>query len=157
MDPTPLWYYRGRERWCPDKESRFDHRNHRQGNILSNPQTEGLLIWQYDMKIIQRMTVWQSQKPWKDSIANTPAWPKSKAVVNFLLLTGHNCLAKYLYHIGLFSHLYCTLFDQQEETDRHHLLSCTALSSTSENKSYWEAGGEWQNEADNVPAICINK
>jgi hypothetical protein len=61
------------------------------------------------MTITQKMAGRQSQIPWKDSIANTTAWPSSKDVVNFLLLTEHNCLAKYLYHKGLFSHLYCTL------------------------------------------------
>ena len=115
MDPTPLWYYREGENWCHDKESQFDHWNHRQGNILLNPQSEGLWIWQYDVAITQRMAKRQSQKPWKDSIANTPEWPRSQAVVNFLLLTGHNCLAKYLYHIGLFSHLYCTLWSTRKD------------------------------------------
>lgn len=84
-------------------------------NILSNPQTEERWIWQYDITITQRMAIRQSQKPWKDLITNTAAWPRGKTVLNFLLLTGHNCLAKYLYHIGLLSHLYCTLCDQQEK------------------------------------------
>jgi hypothetical protein len=37
-----------------------------------------------------------SQKPWMNSLANT----RTKAFANFRLLTGHDCLAKHLYHKG---------------------------------------------------------
>jgi len=157
IDPTPLWWTGNEKAVALTKKATLITETTDRENILSNPQTEGLWLWQYDMTITQRMAIRQSQKSWKDSIANTPAWPRNKAVLNFLLLTGHNCLAKYLYHIGLFSHLYCTLCDQQEKTDRHHLLRFTALSSTAASHSYWETTGECVNDADNVPAICINK
>jgi hypothetical protein len=100
------------------------------------------------MMTAQWMAIRQSQKQWKYSIANTLAWPRSKAVANFLLLTGRNCFAKYLLSHGLpppppfIAHT-----NQQEKTDRHHLLSCTALSATAESQSYFKSKrrmAEWR-------------
>lgn len=48
------------------------------------------------------------------------------------------CLAKHLYHVGLFPHPLLHIQCYREEMDHSHYLSCTALSSKSESQSYWE-------------------
>jgi len=71
-----------------------------------------------------------AEKLEKDSILSTPDWPNSGAVANFRLLPGHNCLAKCLYHIGLFPLPYSSLCDDPSP----FLLGCVALSLTSESQ-----------------------
>jgi hypothetical protein len=70
-----------------------------------------------------------SQKTWSDSTVNTPNWPRSKAVANYVYVTGCDCLMKHLCHIGLFYHPYCTPYDQREGMDRPHLFRCNAVCS----------------------------
>lgn len=78
----------------------------------------------------QRLAIRTSQNPSKGSAADKPLWPMSEAIAIFRLLSGHDCLAKLIYHIELFSYRYCILSDQRQEMDQHHLLRCTALFST---------------------------
>jgi hypothetical protein len=42
-----------------------------------------------------------SQKPWRQEIANTPDWPRRKAVAEFRLCVGHDCLGTHLHRIGI--------------------------------------------------------
>jgi hypothetical protein len=46
---------------------------------------------------------------WGDSKADTADRPRSEVVADSGLLSGHDCLANRLHHIGLFSHPYRTL------------------------------------------------
>jgi len=41
------------------------------------------------------------QKPWKQEIAKIPEWPRRKAVAEFRLCIGHDCLGKHLHRIGI--------------------------------------------------------
>jgi len=66
----------------------------------------------------ERLTIKTSQKLWSNSIANTAGWSRSEAVANFRLLTGYDCLANHLYHVGLGYFL----IHQREEMDKHRLL-----------------------------------
>jgi hypothetical protein len=85
----------------------------------------------------QRLAIKTSQKPWGNSITNTAGWPRSEVVANFRLLTGYDCLAKHLYHIGLdFPPIH-----QREEMDQRRLLRAIVLFSTFESHRYWEASG----------------
>jgi hypothetical protein len=69
----------------------------------------------------QGLAIVTSQKPWMNSLANT----RTKVFANFRLLSGHDCLAKHLYHIGSFPHPYHIC--DQEQVDRHRLVGCTAV------------------------------
>jgi len=71
----------------------------------------------------QGLVITSSQEPWMKSLANT----RTKVFANFRLPTGHDCLAKHLFHIGSFPHLYHMFCDQGEEMDRHLSVSCTAV------------------------------
>jgi len=70
-----------------------------------------------------------SQKPWKQKIAKTrvPDWPRRKAVAEFLLCFGHDCLGTHLQRIGIRPDPYCMLCSLREPMDRNHLGQCTAL------------------------------
>jgi len=42
-----------------------------------------------------------SQKPWKQEITEIPDRPKRKAVAEFRLCVGHDCLGTHLHRIGI--------------------------------------------------------
>ena len=42
-----------------------------------------------------------SQKPWKQELAKIPDWPRRKAVAEFRLCFGHDCLGTHLHRIGI--------------------------------------------------------
>jgi len=66
----------------------------------------------------QRLAIKTSQKPWSNSIANRAGWSRIGADAKCHLLTGYNCLANHLYHIGLGYFL----IHQREEMDKQRLL-----------------------------------
>ena len=80
-----------------------------------------------------------SQKPWKQEIAKIPDWPRRKAVAEFRLCVGHDCLGTHLQRTGIRSDLYCMLCSFHEPMNRNHLGQCTALSNRTECERYWEA------------------
>jgi ribonuclease HI len=80
-----------------------------------------------------------SQKPWKQEIAKIPDRPRRKAVTEFRLCVGHDCLGIHLHRIGIRPDPYCMLCSLHEPMDRNHRRQCTALSNRAECERYWEA------------------
>jgi len=68
-----------------------------------------------------------SHKPWKQEIAKIPDWPRRKAVTEFRLCLGQDCLCTHLHRIGIRPDPYCMLCSLREPMDRNHLGPCTAL------------------------------
>ena len=79
-----------------------------------------------------------SQKPWKQEITKIPDWPRRKAVAEFRLCFGHDCLGTHLHRTGIRPDPYCMLRSLSEPMDRNHLGQCTALFSRTECERYWE-------------------
>ena len=80
-----------------------------------------------------------SQKPWTQELAKIPDWPRRKAIAEFRLCVGHDCLGTHLHRIGIRPDPYCMLCSLHETMDRNHLGRCTALSTGTECERYWEA------------------
>jgi len=80
-----------------------------------------------------------TRKPWKQEITKIPNWPRRKAVADFRLCVGHDCLCRHLHRNGIRTDPYCTLCSLREPMDRNHLGHCTALSNETEYERYWEA------------------
>jgi ribonuclease HI len=80
-----------------------------------------------------------SKKIWKQILAKIPDWPRRKAVAEFRLCVGHDCLGTHLHRIGIRLDPYCRLCSLHETMDRNHLGRCTALSRRTECERYWEA------------------
>jgi len=80
-----------------------------------------------------------SQKPWMQELAKIPDYPRRKAVAEFRLCVGHDCLGTRLYRIGIRPDPSCMLCSLHETMDRNHPRRCTALSSGTECERYWEA------------------
>lgn len=83
-------------------------------------------------------------KKWRDAIDKIPDSPRSIAVAAFRLETGHDCLAKHLYRIGVYSSPLCTLCNQNIEMDKDHLQNCTSLNEENLYNRYWQARGQMQ-------------
>ncbi|XP_015917597.1 uncharacterized protein [Parasteatoda tepidariorum] len=77
----------------------------------------------YDANLVEEI----KNKKRRYSINKIQNSPRSTAVAAFRLETGHDCLAKHLYRIGIFSSPMCTLCNQNFEMDKDHLLSCSSL------------------------------
>ena len=75
----------------------------------------------------------------KQEIAKIPDWPRRKAVAEFRLCVGHDCLGTHLYRTGIHPDPYCMLCSLREPMDRNHLGQCTALLNRTECERYWEA------------------
>jgi hypothetical protein len=80
-----------------------------------------------------------SQKLRKQEIAKIPNWPRRKAVAEFRLCVGRNCLGTHLHRIGICPDPHCMLCSLHEPMDRNHLGQCTALFNSTECERYWEA------------------
>ena len=80
-----------------------------------------------------------SQKPWTQELAKIPDCPRRKAVAEFRLCVGHDCLRTHFHRIGIRSDPCCILCSLHETMDRNRLGRCTALSSGTEYERYWEA------------------
>ena len=76
---------------------------------------------------------------WKDNLSNIPDWPRKEAVACFRMATGHDCLAKHLHRIGIYTSPTCTLCNQNEMMDSSHLNRCRSLSKPTLWERYWEA------------------
>ena len=80
-----------------------------------------------------------SDKPWTQEISKVTDWPRRRAVAEFRLCVGHDCLGAHLHCIGIRPDPYCTLCSLREPMDRNRLGQCTALSNKTECERYWEA------------------
>ena len=74
-----------------------------------------------------------SHKPWIEEISKVTDWPRRRAVAEFRLCVGHDCLGTHLHRIGIHPDPYCTLCSLHEPMDRNHLRHCTALSNKTEH------------------------
>ena len=72
----------------------------------------------------QQLSARTSGKEWKAGLRNIPDSPRSVAVAEFRLATGHDCLPHHLHRIGIASSPMRTLCDQQEVMDKKHLMCC---------------------------------
>ena len=75
----------------------------------------------------------------KQKIAKIPDWPRRKAVAEFRLCVGHDCLGTHLHRTGIRPDPYYMLCSLCEPMDRNHLGQCTALLNRTECERYWEA------------------
>jgi len=64
---------------------------------------------------------------------------REKAVSEFRIAVGHDCLAAHLYRIDIFTSPNCPLCEKNVVMDRNHLLGCPALRGDSEVTRYWSA------------------
>ena len=80
-----------------------------------------------------------SHEPWTQEISKLTDWPRRRAVAEFRLCVGHDCLGTRLHRIGIRPDPYCTLCNLHEPMDRNHLGHCTALCNKTEYERYWEA------------------
>ena len=80
-----------------------------------------------------------SHKPWKQEIAKTPDWPRRKAVAEFRLCVGHDCLGTHLHRTAIRPDPYRMICSLREPVDRNHPGQCTALLNRTECERYWEA------------------
>ena len=78
-------------------------------------------------------------KPWTQEISKVTDWPRRRAVAEFRLCVGHDCLGAHLHRIGIRPDPYCTICSLHEPMDRSHLGQCTALNNKMEFERYWEA------------------
>jgi len=80
-----------------------------------------------------------SHKPWTQEISKVRDWPRRRAVAEFRLCVGHDCLGAHLHRIAIRPDPYCTLCSFHESMGGNHLGRCTALSNETEYERYWEA------------------
>jgi hypothetical protein len=78
------------------------------------------------------------QKPCKQEITKIPDWPRRKAVAEFRLCVGHDCLGTHLHRTAIRPDPYRMLCSLHEPMDRNRLGQCTALSDRTECERYWE-------------------
>ncbi|VDO14570.1 unnamed protein product [Rodentolepis nana] len=50
------------------------------------------------------------EKQWTVALSDIPDWPRIEAVAEFRLRTGHDCLAKHLYRLGVYTQPTCPRF-----------------------------------------------
>ena len=79
-----------------------------------------------------------THKQWKQEITKIPDWPGRKAVAEFRLCVGHDCLGTHLHRTAIRPDPCCMLCSLREPTDRNHLGQCTALLNRTECGRYWE-------------------
>jgi hypothetical protein len=81
-----------------------------------------------------------SQKPWRQEIASRPDWPRRKAVAEFRLCVGHDCLVgTHLHRIGIRPDPFFMLCNLREPMERKHLRQCAALTNGTVCEQYREA------------------
>ena len=77
---------------------------------------------------------------WKRETTKIRDWPSRKAVAEFRMCIGRDCLGTHLHRNGIRRDPYCMLCSRLHETiDRDHLGQCTALFNGTERERYWEA------------------
>ena len=83
------------------------------------------------------------QKPWKQEIAKIPEWARIKAVAEFRMCVGHDCLGTHLHRIGIRPDPCCMLCSLHEPMNRNHLGQSTALLNRTECEAI--LGGQGKN------------
>nr|CUU97519.1 hypothetical transcript [Hymenolepis microstoma] len=74
------------------------------------------------------------KKQWTAEVSNIYDWPRLEAVAEFRLCTGHDCLAKHLHRIGVYTQPTYLLCDLQEEMEKTHLIRCPVLQTVTETQ-----------------------
>ena len=87
----------------------------------------------------RRRIYFAPHKPWTQEISKVTVWPRRRAVVEFRLCVGHDCLGAHLHRIAIRPDPYCTLCSLHEPMARNHLGQRTTLSNKTECERYWEA------------------
>jgi hypothetical protein len=102
---------------------------------------------------IHELQIKLSQKPWRQEIANTPDWPRRKAVAEFRVWVRHDCLGTHLHRVGIHPDPFYLLCSLREPMDRNHLGQCAALTNGTECERYREAIGQkwWKTDC----AACL--
>jgi len=77
-----------------------------------------------------------SQKPGNQGIAKIVDWARTKAVTEFRLCVGHDCLGTHLHRTEIHPEPYCMLCSIHKPMDKNHLGQCTALSNRTECERY---------------------
>ncbi|GFV49820.1 RNase H domain-containing protein [Trichonephila clavipes] len=77
-----------------------------------------------------------SNKIWWSNL-NLPMWPRRKAVAEFRLTNGHDCLLKHLHKIYVAQAPFCTLCNFREDMVADHIRRCPALYGSSLCALYW--------------------
>ena len=77
-----------------------------------------------------------------EEITKIPDWPRRKAVVEFRLCVGHDCLGAHLHRTGIRPDPYCMLCSLRESMGIHPLGQCTgqSVSDTGRSRQKW-----WKN------------
>jgi hypothetical protein len=71
-------------------------------------------------------------KLWTQEISKVTDWPRRRAVAEFRLRVGHDCLGAHLHRTAIRTDPYSTLCSLHEPVDRNHLGQRTALSNKTE-------------------------
>ncbi|VDN98237.1 unnamed protein product [Rodentolepis nana] len=79
------------------------------------------------------------EKQWTVALSDITDWPRIEAVAEFRLRTGHDCLAKHLYSIGIYAQPTCPLCDLQEGMEKTRLFRCPVLKIMTETQIYLKA------------------
>ncbi|VDO05627.1 unnamed protein product [Rodentolepis nana] len=85
------------------------------------------------------------EKQWTVALSDLADWSRIEAVAELRLRTGHDCLAKHLHRLGVYTQPTCPLCNLQEEMEKTHLIRCPALKTTTETQRYWEARRQLMN------------
>ncbi|GFW24210.1 hypothetical protein TNCV_1847691 [Trichonephila clavipes] len=79
-----------------------------------------------------------NQKVWFSKLHGIPKWPRGRAVADFRIVTGQDCLSKHLNTIGIVQSPLCKLCDFIEEVDTIHLARCRALNFEPMGSRHWK-------------------
>ncbi|XP_015925706.1 uncharacterized protein [Parasteatoda tepidariorum] len=88
---------------------------------------------------LNQYTEKNSGKIWWNNLKDLPMWPRRRAVAEFRLTTGHDCLLKHLHRIHVAQAPFCTLCDLQAEMDADQTRLFPALGDISLRDRYWRA------------------
>ena len=66
-------------------------------------------------------------------------WPRRKAIAEFRLCFGHDCLRTHLHRTGIRPDPYCMLCSLREPMDGNRSVQCTAQFNRTVCERYWEA------------------
>ena len=121
--------------WCTGQKGCQNYTNTYYRNILP-------FYYTFKTGVSKCIQTWTRDKvipkPWKQEITKIPDWPRRKAVAEFRLCVGHDCLGTY-HRIGIRADPHCMLCSLHEPMGRNHLGQCTALFTMTECERYWDA------------------
>ncbi|GFV35650.1 hypothetical protein TNCV_3769271 [Trichonephila clavipes] len=89
----------------------------------------------------RQFTERNSNKVWWTNFKDLPMWLRRKAVAEFRLTTGYDCLLKHLHRNHVARAPFCTFCDFPEDMDADHIRHFPALKKGScLCDIYWQAG-----------------